>query len=223
MRWRGASKARENAATAAERLPAQLDNSDLEMLVQGLVERWGDQRKRIAIEVGAGGGKGSTVAIHRALTSCTCPFELVAYEGDVELAAEASRFWSATRNVRIIAEYFMRRDDLELAVKPRIAPADQDSYLPEFAAVAAKDNFLGTPPPGPIDLLFIDSVRYTHVAILRAAVPWLRSETTILMEDDIPDFGELAIVESEFDLRDVTRHRIAKHPWPLVEFRLDAV
>ena len=40
------------------------------------------------------------------------------------------------------------------------------------------------------------------------------------MEDDIPGYGELAIVEGELDLRNVARHAIDKHPWPLVEFRV---
>jgi predicted O-methyltransferase YrrM len=223
MRWLRASKIPEVTAIAPERLPGQLDNSGLEAIVRSLVESWGDERRRFAIEVGTGGGRGSTVAMHRALKACGCPFQLVGYEGDAELAADASRFWRNTEDVQVINEYFMRSEDLDLAVKPRIQPADRASYLPEFAAVAAKNNFLETSPQGLIDLLFIDSVRYTHVAIVRAAVPWLQSETTIVMEDDIPDYGELAIVQSEFDLRDVIRHEIEGHPWPLVEFKLARV
>jgi predicted O-methyltransferase YrrM len=107
-------------------------------------------------------------------------------------------------------------------VKPRVAPADREAYLPEFDAVAKAENFLETAPPGPIDLLFVDSVRYTHLAILRAAAPWLRPETVVVMEDDIPGYGELAIVESELELRDVARHEIGGHQWPLVEFRIGA-
>jgi hypothetical protein len=41
------------------------------------------------------------------------------------------------------------------------------------------------------------------------------------MEDDIPGYGELAIVESELELRDVARHEIEGHPWPVVEFRVE--
>jgi hypothetical protein len=40
------------------------------------------------------------------------------------------------------------------------------------------------------------------------------------MEDDIPGYGELAIVETEFELRDVVRHELEAHPWPVVEFSL---
>jgi hypothetical protein len=200
----------------------QLDNRDLESLVAGIAnrERWDGQRRRIAVEVGTGGGRGSTVAIHRALSAGGCPFELVGYEGDAELAALASRHWNEAPNVRVINEYFMRREDIGLTVKPRVAPADRDSYFPEFDAVAERENFLATPPPGPVDLLFIDSVRYTHLAIVNAAVAWLRPETVVVMEDDIPEYGELAIVESEFELRDVAKHEIGGHQWPLVEFRL---
>jgi hypothetical protein len=200
----------------------QLDNRDLESIISGIVKRegWGGDRRRIVVEVGTGSGRGSTVAIHRALTMTGPQFQLVGYEGDAELASRALERWSNAPDVRVVGEYFMRREDLDLAVNPRVAPGDRDSYLPEFEAVAAKENFLQTAPPGPIDLLFIDSVRYTHIAILRAAVEWVGPETVIVMEDDIPGYGELAIVESEFELRDVSRHELAGHPWPLVEFKL---
>lgn len=218
MRWRRVPKVPATPTPATDRLPAQLDNHGLELLVRGIVELWHGEHSRLVVEVGTGGGRGSTVAIHRALVSSNCPFELVGYEGDAELAGAASRFWDETKNVRVVNEYFMRREDVELAVKPWVAPSDHSSYLPEFAALMTKANFLATTPPGPIDLLFVDSVRYTHLAILRAATPWLRPDTVALMEDDIPGYGELAILERELVLRNVTRHEIEGHPWPFVEF-----
>jgi len=202
----------------------QLDNLGLEELVTRILTREGceGERERVVVEVGTGGGRGSTVAIHRALSAHGCPFQLIGYEGDAGLAALASNHWSDAHNVRVINEYVMRREDLDLTVKPRVAPEDRDSYLPEFDAVATKGNFLTTYPSGPIDLLFIDSVRYTHLAILRAAAPWLGLKAFVVMEDDIPNYGELAIIETEFELRDVGRHEISGHQWPLVEFRLGA-
>lgn len=220
MRWRRASKVPATTSTATEGLPAQLDNHNLEMLVRGIAEHWDGVRARLVIEVGTGGGKGSTVAIHRALTSSGHPFRLLGYEGDADLARDASRYWNDTANVQVVDEYFMRREDVQDAVTARVAPSDRDSYLPEFAALVTRENFLATTPPGPIDLLFVDSVRYTHLAILRAAAPWIRAETVVLMEDDIPEYGELTILESEFALRDVTRHEVEGHPWPFVEFSL---
>jgi predicted O-methyltransferase YrrM len=200
----------------------QLDNPELEALVRGIVERGrrDAERVRLVVEVGTGGGEGSTVAIHRALTASNCRFELLGYEGDADLAARAAQHWSDVQGVRVLNEYFMRREDIDRAVKPHIAPADRESYVPEFEAIATKENFLATTPPAPIDLLLIDSVRYTHLGILRAATPWLRPETVVVMEDDIPGYGELAIVETEFELRNVVRHELAAHPWPVVEFSL---
>jgi hypothetical protein len=121
--------------------------------------------------------------------------------------------------VRVVNEYFMHPGDIDQAVKPLVAPKERDSYFPWFEA-RRDGKFLETPPPGPIDLLFIDSVRYTHLAILRTALPWLAKESVVVMEDDIPDYGELAFIESEFKLRKVRRHEISEHPWPLVEFKL---
>ena len=200
----------------------QLDNRGLAAVLAGIVERgkWDGERQRIVIEVGTGSGRGSTVAIHRVLAACDSKFQLVGYEGDPKLAAGASRYWRDVDDVQVVNEYFMRREDIDLEVKPRVAPDDRASYLPTFDAVARAANFLATPPSGPIDLLFIDSVRYTHLAILRAAAPWLQPGTVVVMEDDIPGYGEVAIVESELELRDVAKHVIQGHPWPLVEFRI---
>jgi predicted O-methyltransferase YrrM len=200
----------------------QLDNRDLETLLTTILERldWESGQRRVVVEVGTGGGRGSTAAIHRALTARKCPFRLVGYEGDAELAMHASQYWSKADDTEVVNEYFMHREDIDSEVKPRVAEADRAVYLPEFDAVARAENFLATPPPGPIDLLFIDSVRYTHLAIIRAAQSWLRPETLIVMEDDIPGYGELAIIESEFELRNVDRHEIRGHPWPFVEFRV---
>jgi hypothetical protein len=200
----------------------QLDNPDLEALIKRAVERgnWGQERERCVVEVGTGGGRGSTVAIHRALAASNCLFRVIGYEGDSELAMQASGYWSDTQNAAVVNEYFMLREDIDLVVKPWVATADRDAYLPEFDALGKRANFLVTPPPGPIDLLFVDSVRYTHLAIMRAAAPWLQPETVVVMEDDIPGYGELAIVASEFELREVARHEIGGHQWPLVEFRI---
>jgi SAM-dependent methyltransferase/predicted O-methyltransferase YrrM len=199
----------------------QLDSPDLEALVRSIAERetQDHDRELVVVEVGSGGGRGSTVAIERALTACGRPFQLIGYEGNAELARLASEHWHDAPHVRIVNEYFMQRGDIAAAVKPRVAESDRDAYLPEFDAIATAENFLSTPPPGPIDLLFVDSVRYTHLAILRAATPWLRPGTVVLMEDDIPEYGELGIVESELEVRDVAKHESGGQ-WPFVEFRV---
>jgi predicted O-methyltransferase YrrM len=206
----------------AQQYEGQLDNQDLEELVSAIVERqgWGSGSHRTVVEIGTGGGAGSTVSIHRALTAGNCQFELLCYEGDPKLAMHAASHWAGVQDVQIVNEYFVHREDIDLAVLPRIPQSDRETYLPYFEAVATADNFLATPPAGEIDLLFIDSVRYTHLAILRAAMPWLRPETVVLMEDDIPGFGELAIVKSELRVRRVTRHEIGASPWPFVELRV---
>lgn len=221
IRWRRRRGSAAGPASPSASV-AQLDNRDLSALIADVIARegWTQGRARNVVEVGTGGGEGSTVAIHRALTADDSSFEVVGYEGDPELADQAARYWSDADEVRVVNEYFMHRDDIDRVVRPRITPNDRPAYLPVFDAVAGVENFLVTPPPSPIDLLFIDSVRYTHVAILRAARPWLGDETIVVMEDDIPEYGELSIVESEFELRDVSRHKLDGHPWPLVEFRV---
>lgn len=199
----------------------QLDNADLAALVQAIASREkADGSDRIVVEVGTGGGRGSTVALHRGLTASGLPFQLIGYEGDPELARLAAEHWRDTPNVRVVNEYFMHRVDIDTAVTPRIAESDRDAYLPVFDTLVRAENFLTATPSGPIDLLFIDSVRYTHLAILRAAAPSLSPATFVLMEDDIPEYGELAIIEQEFDLRDVAKHEIPGHQWPLVELRI---
>jgi predicted O-methyltransferase YrrM len=208
--------------TPSEQFEGELDNDDLEALVMGIAarENWQDGKDRMVIEVGTASGRGSTVAIHRALTASNCRFQLVGYEGNSELASHASEYWRSVENVRVVNEYFMRRGDIDLAVKPHVKPNDRGSYIPEFDVVATAENFLVTAPPSLIDLLFIDSFRYTHLAILRAAKPWLRPDTVVVIEDDIPGYGEFTLIKSEFKLRQVTAHEI-RGMWPLVEFRID--
>jgi predicted O-methyltransferase YrrM len=222
MFWQRLSQAIRGKPATDSLRSGQLDKRDLEALIAGALERGNAEgsSRLLVVEVGTGGGKGSTVAIHRALLATGQPFRLVGYEGNAELASLASEHWHSSDEVQVVNEYFMHREDIDRAVKPRVAPADREAYLPEFDAVATAVNFLATTPPGPIDLLFVDSVRYTHLAILRAAMPWLRPETVLMMEDDIPEYGELAIVKSEFELRDVATHEIEGHPWPLVEFTI---
>ena len=93
--------AQEEPATAPAESAGQLDNADLEALLSGIVEKWGAERKRLVVEVGTGGGQGSTVALHRVLTASNSPFQLIGYEGNSELAGNASRHWNDTPEVRV--------------------------------------------------------------------------------------------------------------------------
>jgi hypothetical protein len=201
----------------------QLDNPDFVALVQAIAvrEKW-EASDRLVVEVGTGGGRGSTVALHRALTASGLGFRLIGYEGDSELARLASDHWREAPGVRVVNEYFMHRADIDVAVTPRITASDRDAYLPVFDELAKAENFLITVPPAPIDLLFVDSVRYTHLAILRAAAPWVGPESVVLMEDDIPGYGELAIIAGELQVRDVVKHELEGHHWPLIEFRVSS-
>jgi predicted O-methyltransferase YrrM len=199
----------------------QLDNAELVALVQAIAgrESW-NGTERLVVEVGTGGGRGSTVALHRALAASGARFQLLGYEGNAELARLATDHWHDRPDVRVVNEYFMHRADIDAAITHWVAEDDRDAYLPVFGELAQAENFLATAPPGQIDLIFIDSVRYTHLAILRAAAPWLGPESVVLMEDDIPGFGELAIVEQELELRGIARHELPGHQWPLVEFQV---
>src|SRR5438874_13758769 len=114
--------AQEEPATAPAESTGQLDNADLEALLTGIVESWEAERKQLVVEVGTGGGQGSTVALHRVLTASLSPFRLIGYEGNSELAASASRYWNDTPDVQVVNEYFMHREDVDLAVKARVAP-----------------------------------------------------------------------------------------------------
>jgi predicted O-methyltransferase YrrM len=206
-------------------LTGQLNNHDFDQLLLEILTPMcapGELKRTINIlEVGAGSGKGSTVSLFRAAQRAGLPFTITSYECDRSLFEMAVQHWQGTKEVRLINEFFMQRSDLQDKVLCHILPEDAESYRATFQRYEqSSTNYFHTKPPVPIDLMFIDSVRYTHLPAVVLGRRFLRQNGVVLMEDDIPDFGETRILEKHLALKDAKRCRLSSHHWPFVSFRL---
>jgi len=204
-------------------LSGQLRNSDFEKLLSqqlSLLASTVRDRSLNIVEVGTGSGKGSTISVYEAAKRLGQPFTLTGYECNPDLYQRAADQWKNVNEVRIVHEFFMAQSDFSSRVYPHILPGDQEEYRRTFQKYESATNFFSTPPATPVDLLVIDSVRYTHLAAVTCAQPFLSVHSIVVMEDDIPDYGETKILERHLALKDLNHHPIANHDWPIVSFRL---
>jgi hypothetical protein len=206
-----------------ELLDGQLQNQAFEDLVSSLVSSVTPSPKgRVfsMVEVGTGAGKGSTMSVYSALKRGAQEFLLYSYEGDRVLAGLAKNVWRESVNVKIINEFFMQKTDIGPLILPFLSPDDRVRYEKVFASYMRRKNYLRTIPPAPVDLLFIDSVRYTHLPIIRQATRFLHPGSLVLIEEDIPDRGERGIIERFYELSNVREFQVSGSMWPFCAFHI---
>jgi hypothetical protein len=118
----------------------------------------------------------------------------------------------------VINEFFMNSLDIEKQVQDLISPHDREPYLKTFAKYRDASNFFRTEPPSPVDFFFIDTVRYTHLAAIKLAMTYSHKHTRVLMEDDIPDYGETKILKEHTGITAFEPHTVKGCQWPFVLF-----
>jgi len=71
------------------------------------------------------------------------------------------------------------------------------------------------------EIIFIDSIRYSHAGIINTILDLNMNDAIIIMEDDIPDYGELKIIEEYFSISNLKKFRCYPHQWPYISFKVD--
>jgi hypothetical protein len=178
--------------------------------------------KITVLEIGTAFGDSSTKSLFRNLKSSGKEYFLLGYEPMDSCYTKATSIWSGVEGVRIEKKYFLTQNAITF-FKQAIAledlePAVKRDFLKSFEIESGMlvHEFHWKP-----DFIFIDSIRYSHLAIVRSIVDLgLHQNATVIMEDDIPGFGETAIIQKHFQLKNVNRHRCYPHQWPFVTYQI---
>jgi hypothetical protein len=152
----------------------------------------------------------------RALEQVGREFSLYSYEPDVKMHRMAAQFWRNDPRVRVINEFFLKPGDIETIILPLISDAQ---YVETYRRYRDMRTMLSTLPRERADLVFVDSVRYSHLAILLNVLPVSHPDCWYLVEDDIPDLGELAFLRRHLEISGLEVHRLGNHQWPILVFQ----
>jgi len=174
------------------------------------------------LEIGTAFGDSSTKSLYRNLKSSGKKYFLIGYEPIDVCYDKAMSIWSEVEGVHLEKKYFLTESAIafykEAIALENLEPAVKGNILnsSDINAEMLVKEFLYKP-----DFIFIDSIRYSHLAIVKSIVDLgLHKNATIIMEDDIPDFGETSLIQKHFKLKNINRHRCYPHQWPFVTYQI---
>lgn len=176
------------------------------------------------IEIGTAFGDSSTKVIYKELNKSSKNFQLIGFEPIDEIFKSADSRWKNVVNVKILKNYFLSEQSINFLIEVIKREIKDDSILQNNI-----DNYLNIRPENFVDkkslpapsIIFIDSIRYSHVAILNTIWEFGMNDAIIIMEDDIPGYGELKIIEKYFSLHNLQKIRCYPHQWPYISFTFD--
>jgi predicted O-methyltransferase YrrM len=174
------------------------------------------------LEIGTAFGDSSTKSLYRNLKSSGKKFRLIGYEPMDICYNKAKNNWNGVEEVRLEKKYFLTKNAIvffrEAIILEELEPDLKQDVLKNMelnSEMLIKDFFYKP------DFIFIDSIRYSHLAIIKSIVDLgLHKNATIIMEDDIPGFGEIAIIQKHFRLENISKHRCYPHQWPFVTYKI---
>lgn len=173
-------------------------------------------------EIGTAYGDSSTKVIFGKLLNTGKKFMMTGFEPINEIHKVAAERWKNYDNVEILKNYFLSSASIKFLVeviKKEIADDltlqnNIKNYLSIPLEFLVKRELLRKP-----DIIFIDSIRYSHAGIVNTICELNLNDAVIVMEDDIPDYGELKIIEKHFSLTNLKKFRCYPHQWPYISFR----
>lgn len=178
--------------------------------------------KITVLEIGTAFGDSSTKSLFRNLKNSGKKYFLIGFEPMDICYDKAVTIWNEIPDVEIVKKYFLTENAIEF-FKEAITTENLETELKENLLTNFDINSemlvkeFGDRP----DLIFIDSIRYSHLAIVKSIVDLgLHQNAIIVMEDDIPGFGETAIIQKYFKLENINKYRCYPHQWPFVTYRI---
>lgn len=176
----------------------------------------------IVLEIGTAFGDSSTKSLYRNLKSSGKKYSLIGYEPMSTCYDKAMSIWSGVEDVHLEKKYFLTENAIAFFKKTieleNLGPTLKENILKnvDIDPSMLLKEFHYKP-----DFIFIDSIRYSHLAIVKSIVDLgLHKNAIIIMEDDIPGFGETAIIQKHFKLKNMNRHRCFPHQWPFVTYQI---
>ena len=177
------------------------------------------------LEIGTGNGNGTTLYIHDILKSRVDNFMIDTYEGIDEFYGKAAAFWALSDNVEVINKFFCDKGDIEELVIPNIIGEGdvltEGHYRDQYEKMMLLDNFEDDVDFVP-DVIFIDSWRFCHAAIINKCKKVCNENTIFVMEDDFQEYGEEKILKKYFDLHNLVRYpgNLDMQVWNFITFNL---
>jgi len=173
-------------------------------------------------EIGTAYGDSSTIAIWKQLKKNQKGFSLFCFEPVEEIFEVAQRNIKHLTNTYVLQKYFLSTESVNFFLM-RASKYIHDTKNLE----GIKNVYKGINPNELItidnleipNIVFIDSIRYSHFAIVKTLNEFNKN-IRVIMEDDIPSFGELKIIQEEFNIKNVKYYRCFPHQWPFVAFNL---
>lgn len=185
------------------------------------------------LEIGTGEGKNSTVILNKFCKENFSSYKLISYEGEKSYYIRAKKFWNKNPNVTIINEYFSNKFDINDLVVKNIPDFIKDynetgdRIKNKYIKLSNTNTNYFTNINFVPDIIFIDSSRFMHIAIINLCHQILKEkkDTLIIMEEDYfvnNQYGELDIIEKYFNLKNVIKYSKGSWQWPFVSFIIDS-
>ena len=179
------------------------------------------------IEIGTGFGKDSTKVLYNTLSQLT-NFNMVSYEGSSPYKC-AYNIWKDYNNIKIINEYFCKKDDIENLLIPNIPDYIEDYKITSEKLITSRrtilkeTNFFTKIDMIP-DIIFIDCSRFMHLPIINLCNELFKNHNVYyIMEEDYyynNTYGELEIIKKFFNINIIKIYHFEKHQWPFILFNI---
>jgi hypothetical protein len=175
-------------------------------------------------EIGTAYGDSSTKVIFKELNKTGKKFQLTGFEPVNEIHTAAAARWKGYSNVKILKNYFLSPDSIPFLVKVIKKEISDDQTLQNniknYVSLPLNQLVTRNLLPAPT-VIFIDSIRYSHAGIVNTILDLKMNDAIIVMEDDIPDYGELKIIKKYFTLGNLKKFRCYPHQWPYISFTIE--
>ena len=176
-------------------------------------------------EIGTAYGDSSTKVIYKKLSNTGKKFCLTGFEPVDEIFKVAADNWKDFKNVKIMKNYFLSADSIKFMVdvikKEMTDPLILQNNIKNYLGIPIEQLVTKDLLPKPA-VIFIDSIRYSHAGIVNTILDLNMNDAVIIMEDDIPGFGELKIIEKYFSLSNLKKFRCYPHQWPYISFTVNS-